>query len=97
LFPATGTGQEAVDQMSDTALEQMSIDMVPHNHLEEESRYQALLEYSPTVEKLFKIKGNTMEKLWQEYIIKHPDSYRLSQFKRYYLIWLKVRKMVKHI
>ena len=56
-----------------------------------------LVEFFPEMEKALKHRENTKEKQWQQYIALHPDGYRVSQFKRYYLQWLKVRNPVMHM
>lgn len=97
LFLASGKTPEEIEQLSDTDLEQLFLDMVPRYHLEDDPRFQALHAFFPKVEKALKSRENTKEKLWQQYILEHPDGYRLTQFKRYYLNWLKVRNPVMHI
>lgn len=97
LFLASGKSPEDIDQMSDTDLEQMFLDMVPRNHIEDDQRYKDLETFFPSMEKALKKRENTKEKLWQQYIIAQPDGYRLSQFKNYYLRWLKARNPVMHI
>jgi transposase len=97
LFLASGMSLEEIGQMNDTQLEQFFMDMVPRYHIEDDPRYLSLVEFFPTVEKALKKRENTKEKLWQQYIALHPDGYRISQFKGYYLKWLKVRNPVMHM
>lgn len=97
LFLASGNSPEAIEQMSDSALEQMFLEMVPRSRIEDTPRYKALLDFFPTVEKALKNHENTKEKLWRQYFSQHPDGFRLSQFKSYYLRWQKVRKPAMHI
>jgi transposase len=96
-FLASGKTPEEIDHLSDTELEQMFLDMVPRNHIEDDPRYKSLVEFFPTMEKALKSRGNTKEMLWKEYVVQHPDGYRLSQFKHHYLLWKKVRNPVLHI
>lgn len=96
-FLASGKTPQEIEQMSDTELEQMFLDMVPRNHIEDDPRFQRLVEFFPDMEKALKRRENTKEKQWQQYIALDPDGYRISQFKRYYLQWLKVRNPVMHI
>jgi transposase len=97
LFLASGKSIEEVEQMSDTELEQMFLDMVPRYHIEDDPRQQSLKEFFPTMEKALKSRGITKENLWQQYMAQYPDGYRFSQFKHYYLLWKKVRNPVMHI
>jgi len=96
-FLASDKTPEELEQMSDTELEHMFMDMVPRHHIEDDPRYQTLIEFFPGMEKALKSRENTKEKLWQEYITVNPEGYRISQFKCYYLKWLKVRNPVMHM
>ena len=97
LFLASDQTPEAIEQMSDGDLEKMFLEMVPRHHIEDDPKFKELETYFPTVEKALKIRGNTKEKLWGQYIQQHPEGYRLSQFKRYYLEWFKMHNPVLHI
>jgi len=97
LFLASCKSLEEIEQMSDTDLEQMFLEMAPRHHIENDPRYQTLVEFFPIMEKALKTRGVTKEKLWQQYITLHQDGYRISQFKHYYLLWKKVRNPVMYI
>jgi transposase len=97
LFLASGKSLEEIDQMSDTKLEQMFLNMTPRYHIEDDPRHQSLEAFFPIMEKALKSRENTKEKLWQQYMVLYPDGYRYSQFKHYYLLWKKVRNPVMHI
>lgn len=97
LFLASGKSTEEIEQMSDTELEQMFLNMTPLHHIEDDPRYITLEEFFPYMEKALKSRENTKEKLWQQYIAQNHDGYRLSQFKDYYLKWLRRRNPVMHI
>jgi len=97
LFLASGKSMDTIEAMNDTELEQMFLDMVPRHHIEDDPRYKSLEAFFPSMEKALKSRENTKEAQWREYIAQNPDGYRLSQFKRYYLLWLKVRNPVMHI
>ena len=97
LFLASGKTPGELELMNDTDLEQMFLEMTTRRHLEDEPRYKTLEAFFPVMEKALKIRGNTKEKLWQQYFELHPDGYRQSQFKEHYLRWLKVRNPVMHI
>ncbi len=97
LFLASGKSLEDILQLEDKALEQMFMDMVPRKHIEDDPRYQVLLDFFPSMQKALKHRENTKEKLWRQYYEQHPDGFRLTQFKHYYILWLKVRNPVMHI
>jgi len=97
LFLASGKTLEEIEAINDSDLEQMFLFMAPRFHIEDDPRFKALEDFFPTMEKALKSRENTKEKLWKQYVELHPDGYRLSQFKQYYLQWLKVRNPVMHI
>ena len=41
------------------------------------------------MEKALKRKGETREKQWEQYFLKHPDGYRKTQFNEHYNLWSK--------
>ena len=97
LFLASDKSLEELEQMGDTELEQFFMDMVPRHYVEDDPRYIAAVAFFPGMEKALKHRENTKEKQWQQYIALHPDGYRVSQFKGYYIKWLKVRNPVMHM
>ena len=97
LFIASGKSIADIESMTDTELDQMFTDMTTISHVEDDPRFKVLLEFFPQMEKALKHRENTKEKLWMQYFIDHPDGYRLSQFKRYYLEWQKIRNPVFHV
>lgn len=97
LFLASDKSLEELEQMSDTQLEQLFLDMVPRHHIEDDPKHKSAVEFFPGMEKALKSRENTKEKQWQQYIALHPDGYRLSQFKGYYLKWVKMRNPVMHM
>jgi len=97
LFLASDKSTEELELMSDTELEQFFMDMVPRHYVEDDPRYIAAVAFFPGMEKALKHRENTKEKQWQQYIALNPDGYRVSQFKGYYIKWLKVRNPVMHM
>jgi len=97
LFLASDKSPQDIEQMSDTELELMFMDMAPSSHIEDDQRYKELLEFFPIMEKALRSHENSKEKLWRQYFALHPDGYRASQFRHYYLRWLKVRNPVMHM
>jgi DNA replication protein DnaC len=97
LFLASGKDTKELELMSDAELEKMFLSMSPQQNKEDKLRYQQLEALFPEIEKALKRKENTREKVWQEYIKKYPDGYRLSQFKEHYRRWIRARNPVMHI
>ncbi len=50
-------------------------------------RYKQLVSYFPYFSKELKKPGCTLQILWQEYLAKHPDGYKHSQFNYYFSRW----------
>jgi hypothetical protein len=97
LFLACDKSLEELDQLSDGALEQMFLDMVPRKEIDDDPRYSALLSFFPEMAKALKRRGVTKEQQWDRYRELNPDGYGLSQFKHYYLLWHKASNPVMHI
>lgn len=55
-----------------------------------------LEKYFPYFDKELRKTGVTKELLWQEYHTKHPDGYKLSQFRYWYREWSKEVSPVMH-
>lgn len=55
-----------------------------------------LEKYFPYFDKELRKTGVTKELLWQEYNIKHPDGYKITQFRYWYREWAKEVSPVMH-
>jgi len=86
-FIAMGKTLEEIDKLSDTQLE--ALFSTPREEVSIDQRKADLLAFFPTMEKALKRKGETREKQWNQYFIKHPDGYRKTQFNEYYNQWSK--------
>lgn len=64
---------------------------------EPSKRYEQLREFFPYMDKSLKSKGFTREKLWKEYLEKHPDGYRYTQFCICFSKWQKRVNPVMHM
>lgn len=60
-------------------------------------RYENLRKFFPYVDKELRKKGTTREKLWKEYLEKHPDGYRYTKFCMYYSSWQRRVNPVMHM
>ncbi len=56
------------------------------------SRYSVLASYFTYFEKELKKPGCTCEVLWREYLLKHPDGYKYTQFNEHFSRWRKTLK-----
>lgn len=97
LFLASGLSLEDLDKLDDKSLEQLFLDMSSREHIEDDPRYLALKELFPEIDKKLKQRGITKEMLWKEYFEKHPDGYRVSQFKAHFLRWKRASNPTMHI
>jgi transposase len=89
-----GLTPKDIEDLSDQELDQLfGENLIP----EPGEKYKTLESFFPAIEKELKRRGITKQILWERYIAKHPDGYRLSQFKHHYQQWLKRSKPVMHI
>lgn len=51
----------------------------------------------PDIDKALKKKGNTLYRLWQEYLKEHPDGFKHTQFNKYYRQWSARTNSTMHI
>jgi transposase len=65
--------------------------------IERNPRLQALEAFFPYVHKELRKTGVTRKLLWEEYLTKHPDGYRQSQFCEYYRRWMKRVSPTMHV
>ncbi|MEN8226372.1 MAG: IS21 family transposase [Bacteroidota bacterium] len=92
-FIALGMTFEELNKLNNTSLEALfKVEGAVSN-----PKLEILRSYFPEMEKALKRKGVTREHLWQKYISKHPDGYRVSQFKEHYNRWRKQSAGVMHI
>src|ERR1035437_5351748 len=64
---------------------------------EPSKRCQDLRDFFPHIDKTLRRKGFTREKLWKEYLEKHPDGYRYTMFCMSYSEWRKKVNPVMHM
>jgi transposase len=64
---------------------------------EPDRRYNDLIAFFPEVDKALKKKGNTLLKLWQEYLKKYPDGLKHTQFSEHYRQWSKRTNSTMHV
>ncbi len=85
---------EEISEMTDHELEQCFAEPIqsPINN-----RLADLLKLMPSIEKQLKRKGNTLQKVWQEYKKTHPEGYEMSQFYAYYMQYCKGSNTTMHI
>lgn len=85
---------EELDKLSDAKLEELFL--LPIRR-ELSPKHAALFEFFPYVEKELKKVGVTKLMLWQEYIARHPDGLRSTQFCEHYNLWSKRVNPVMHM
>jgi transposase len=94
IYLQLGLTIKDIEARSDKELDSLFGDnLVP----EPGDKYKTLEAIFPSIEKELKRRGITRQILWERYIARHPDGYRLSQFKHHYHQWLKRSKPVMHI
>jgi len=67
------------------------------NQKDPDQRLVDLYAFFPTVEKALKKKGVTQQMLWKEYLEKHPDGVKHTQFGEHFNRWRKRSDTTMHI
>jgi transposase len=85
---------EEIEKLNDTDLDklffvQVKEDLTP--------RQKVLYSFFPYMEKELKKTGVTRQLMWEEYISKHPDGIKRSQFNEHYNRWCKKVNPVMHM
>ena len=93
-YKLLGLPPKEIDKLTDTDLDklffvQVTDDLSP--------RHKVLYSFFPYMEKELKKTGVTRQLMWEEYISKHPDGVRRSQFNEHYNRWCKKVNPVMHI
>ena len=64
---------------------------------EPERRYKELIAFFPEIDKALKKKGNTLHKLWKDYLKTNPDGFKHTQFNEHYRQWSKRTNATMHV
>lgn len=80
--------------LSDKELESL---FIKPQHQPLSKKLQTLFALFPDLDKALKRKGATRQKEWEDYIKKHPDGVKRSQFNHYYAQWKAQVNPVMHI
>ena len=99
-FQASGRKEEQIEGMPDSRLMGILDEFrrIPETQQEEESgRYGELKEGFPHFVAELKRTGVTLHCLWQEYLARHPEGYRYSQFCYHFQKWRKSSDVRMHI
>ena len=99
-FQASGLKEEQIEGMPDSRLMGILDEFrrIPETQQEEESgRYGELKEGFPHFVAELKRTGVTLHCLWQEYLARHPEGYRYSQFCYHFQKWRKSSDVRMHI
>lgn len=88
---------KTLEEISSMANSDLEITFKLLKQREPNQRMVDLYAYFPEVEKALKKKGNTQLKLWNDYLQKHPDGVKHSQFGEHYRRWSKRNDVTMHI
>ncbi|MBT3935299.1 MAG: IS21 family transposase [Bacteroidetes bacterium] len=86
--------QNAINEISDAELEKI---FSKDDEVSIPPKLQALYDFFPYMERELKKTGVTKSLMWEEYTLKHPQGYKSSQFKEYYMRWSKKVNPVMHM
>jgi len=93
-FIAMDKSLEEILCLKDSELEQLFLSKPVK---EPEHRLKELISYFPEVDKALKKKGNTLHKLWKDYLKINPDGFKHTQFNEHYRQWSKRTNATMHI
>lgn len=93
-FRSTGLSYQEIKLMDDDAFLEF---FEKKKGLSECKRYKIMSEYFTSFAEKLKLKGTTLQFLWDEYITEHPDSYSYSQFCFHYQVWRETTEVSMHI
>jgi len=94
LYQLLNLSQEDINQRSDAELEDLFSNSKTQNP---SPRLKAVYDFFPYMERELKKTGVTKQRMWEEYIKKHPDGLKSSQFCEHYLRWSKKVNPVMHM
>ncbi|WP_321369890.1 IS21 family transposase [uncultured Draconibacterium sp.] len=94
LYQMLNLSPEAIKQKSDVELETL---FISNKEPELSPKLKDLYAFFPHMERELKKVGVTKLSMWQQYIAKHPDGYKSSQFCEYYKRWGKKVNPVMHM
>jgi transposase len=83
IFEAHKLNYDELNELDEAALTAL----FPSSSEIEHHRYKVLSSYFSYFEKELKKTGCTLEQLWKEYLQKHPDGYKHSQFNYHFNSW----------
>lgn len=63
-------------------------DLFPTADTKDQQRYEQLHQYFPDYKKELRRTGCTLHNLWQDYLQRHPDGYRYTQFVNHFNDWV---------
>jgi transposase len=95
IFRELRTSYQELNEMSDQQLTELF--GKPNVVVEPSERKENLIAFYPYMDKALRGTGVTREMLWKEYILKHPDGYRYTQFCISYNQWQKKVNPVMHM
>ena len=95
MFRETRLTYQDIYEMSDQQVNELL--GKPSQIKEPSQRQEDLTEFFPSMDKALRRKGFTREKLWKEYLEKHPDGYRYTRFCNGYSDWQRKVNPVMHM
>jgi transposase len=93
-FIAMDKSLEEILCLKDSELEKL---FLSQGVKEPEQRLKDLIAFFPEVDKALKKKGNTLHKLWKDYLKTNPDGFKHTRFNEHYRQWSKRSNATMHI
>jgi transposase len=90
---SSGLDYNRIKEMGDDIL----LEIIKGKSNSTSKRYATLSQYFEYFVKELKRTGVTLERLWQEYRVKHPDGYSYSQFCYHFQFWRNTSELTMHM
>jgi transposase len=87
-FKTFSTQQLSLQELEGQSSGELSA-LFPAADYKDKGRYEQLSSYFPHFQKELTKPGCTLQHLWYQYLEKHPEGYRYTQFTHYYSLWSK--------
>ena len=95
-YKALNLNMIEIEDLSDHDLDELFAQFKPHQeHLS--MRAKTLYAMFPDIDKQLRRKGVTLQMMWEQYYLHHPEGFRKSQFGYHYSMWKQQVNPVMHM
>ncbi len=95
-YKALNLNMIEIEELSDHDLDELFAQFKPHQE-RLSKRAKTLYVMFPDIDKQLRRKGVTLQIMWEQYYIQHPEGFQRSQFGYHYAIWKQQVNPVMHM